>query len=247
MPTRPPGEAYQGMIRGAGFASLDRSAGPFQRSVCRIVPLNFEGHRLDVRTRQLFRGTTEVHLSPKAFDLLQILVENHARALSKQELHDRLWPDTFVTEANLASLVAELRRALGDPSRAPRIIRTVRRFGYAFSGQITGEVEAAPARPSCWLVWRGHEIPMHQGDNIVGRDSAAAACFDFPSVSRRHARITVAPDGVTVEDLGSKNGTLLRQEQVTEPMQVVDLDELQFGSVKVILRMIRGAESTQTV
>lgn len=209
--------------------------------------MKFEGHRLDLRTRQLFRGTTEVHLSPKAFDLLQFLVENQTRAVSKTELHDRLWPATFVTEANLASLVAELRRALGDSSRAPKIIRTVRRFGYAFCGQMTGEVEAAPARPSCWIVWRGHEIPMHEGENIVGRDPAAAACFDFPSVSRQHARITVAPDGVTVEDLGSKNGTLLRQERITGPTRLVDLDELQIGSVRIIVRLIRGAETTQTV
>jgi DNA-binding winged helix-turn-helix (wHTH) protein len=211
------------------------------------VPLNFEGHRLDLLTRQLFRGETEVHLSPKAYDLLQILVENQSRALSKSELHDRLWPATFVTEANLASLVAELRRALGDPSRAPKIIRTVRRFGYAFSGRITGDVETAPARRSCWIVWRGHEIPMHEGENIVGRDPAAAACFDFPSVSRQHARITVAPDGVTVEDLGSKNGTLLRQERITGPVPLADLDELQIGSVRIVVRVIRGAETTQTV
>jgi FHA domain-containing protein len=167
--------------------------------------------------------------------------------MSKTELHDRLWPATFVTEANLASLVAELRRALGDPSRDPKVIRTVRSFGYAFCGHITGEVEAAPAQPSCWIVWRGREIPMHEGENIVGRDPAAAARFDFPSVSRLHARITVTPDGVTVEDLGSKNGTLLRQERITGPTRLVDFDELQIGSVRIIVRVIRGAEPTQTV
>ena len=209
--------------------------------------MNFHGHRLDVGTRQLFRGTAEVHLSPKAFELLHVLIENRTRAVSKTELHERLWPATFVTEANLASLIAELRRALRDPSRAPMIIRTVRGFGYAFSGQITGEVRVAPTGRSCWLVWQGHEFPLQEGENIVGRDPAAAARFDFPSVSRRHARITVAPDGVTVEDLGSKNGTLLRQQRITGVTPIVDFDELQIGSLQVVIRVIHGAESTQTV
>ena len=82
-------------------------------------------------------------------------------------------------------------RNCGAPSATsrarPKIIRTVSRFGYAFSGQITGEVEAAPARRTCWIVWRGHEIPMQEGENIVGRDPPPPPCFDFPSVSRQHA------------------------------------------------------------
>jgi DNA-binding winged helix-turn-helix (wHTH) protein len=209
--------------------------------------MNFEGHRLDLRTRQLFRGSTGVHLSPKAFELLQILVENPTRALSKKELQDQLWPDTFVTEANLPTLVAELRRAFGESARAPKIIRTVNRFGYAFAGKITGEADAAPVHPTCWIIWRSREIPLQDGENILGRDPAAAACLDLPSVSRRHARITVAPDGVTVEDLGSKNGTLLRQERVTGPTPVADLDELQIGSVQLIVRVMHGAAPTQSV
>jgi len=209
--------------------------------------LNFDGHRIDLRTRQLFRGTTEVHLTPKAFDLLQVLVENPTRALSKAELHDRLWPATFVTEANLASLVAELRRALGDSSHAPKLIRTVRRFGYAFSGQLTGGADTAPGPQTCWIVWRGHEIPMHSGENVLGRDPAASACFDFPSVSRRHARIIVTADRVTIEDLGSKNGTLVREERVNGPTPLLDRDELQIGSVRMTIRILRGREATETL
>jgi DNA-binding winged helix-turn-helix (wHTH) protein len=208
--------------------------------------LNFGEYRLDVRTRQLFRGTTEVHLSPKAFDLLQMLAENPTRAVSKSELHHHLWPATFVSEANLASLIAELRRALGDHSRVPRFIRTVRRFGYAFCAEVTGEADAAPRGQNCWIVWRGHEIPMHDGENILGRDPGVTASFDSPSVSRRHARITVSRDGVTVEDLGSKNGTMLRSKRITGPVRLADHDELQIGSVCVIVRVMGHGESTET-
>ena len=88
---------------------------------------------LDLDARELLRAGTAVELSPKALQLLGILVEDHARALSKTELQDRLWPGTFVVEKNLTNLVSEIRNALGDDAARPRWIRTVHRFGYAFS------------------------------------------------------------------------------------------------------------------
>jgi DNA-binding winged helix-turn-helix (wHTH) protein len=210
------------------------------------VQFTFDGHCLDVGTRQLFRGATEVHLSPKAFDLLQMLVENRTRAMSKAELHDRLWPGTFVTEANLASLVAEVRRALGDPPQASRFVRTVPRFGYAFCGRLATE-ERAPASRSCWIVWKGQEIPINDGENLIGRDPDATVRIDAPSVSRRHARIVVSAEAVLLEDLESKNGTFRRNERVVGSVTLADLDELQIGSVRITLRIMRGAEATQTI
>jgi DNA-binding winged helix-turn-helix (wHTH) protein len=210
--------------------------------------VTFGDYRLDPGTRQLFHRNAAVHLSPKAFELLRVLLENQPRAMSKAELHGRLWPATFVTEANLASLVAELRRALGDRAARPKFIRTVHRFGYAFNAPVTQVVDAPPAaRRACWIVWRGREIPMRDGENIIGRDPDAALSIDFPSVSRRHARLFVTPDTVTVEDLGSKNGTLLNKSPVTARIPVADLDELQVGSVSLVVRVLRGCESTQTV
>jgi DNA-binding response OmpR family regulator len=76
--------------------------------------VSFGGHPLDVATRQLLQGKTEVRLSPKAFDLLCVLIDNRTRPLSKAELHDQLWPGTYVTDAALSVLVAELRHALHD-------------------------------------------------------------------------------------------------------------------------------------
>jgi DNA-binding winged helix-turn-helix (wHTH) protein len=207
----------------------------------------FGEYRLDVGARQLFRGATEVHLSPKAFDLLRLLIDHRTRALSKQELHNALWPGTFVTEANLASLVAELRRALDDNPRAPKFIRTVHGFGYAFCGEVAGAVPAPPPSRTCWIVWRSQEVPLHEGENIIGRDAHAEVRVDLPSVSRRHARIVVSPDGATVEDLGSKNGTLVRNQRIDDAVPLEDLDELQVGSVRMTVRIMRGDEATQTI
>jgi DNA-binding winged helix-turn-helix (wHTH) protein len=209
--------------------------------------VQFGDYRLDVGARQLFRGAAEIHLSPKAFDLLQALIEHRTRAVSKAELHDRLWPGTFVTEANLASLVAELRRALDDPPRASKFVRTVHRYGYAFCGEVGGDAaDREPASHTAWIVWKGEEIPFRIGENIIGRDPAAAVRIDFPSVSRRHARLDVLPDGVTVEDLGSKNGTLVKQARISGKTRLEDLDELQVGSARMVVRIMRGSEPTQT-
>src|SRR5262245_9278349 len=93
------------------------------------MKLRFGDFTFNGETRQLLRGSEEVHLSPKAFELLKILIEQRPRALSKQELHERLWPDTFVSEVNLASLIAEIRAALGDTAQNSIFIRTARRFG----------------------------------------------------------------------------------------------------------------------
>ena len=99
---------------------------------------------LDGDTRELWRGHQVVSLSPKAFQLLEILIENHPKAMTKGALQDLLWPNTFVVEKNLANLVAEIRQALGDSAEHPRFLRTVPRFGYAFLDAPTAQGRRAP-------------------------------------------------------------------------------------------------------
>lgn len=194
----------------------------------------------DAEARRVVRGRDEVRLSPKAFDLLRILIEARPRALAKNDLHGRLWPDTFVTDANLASLVAEIRDALGDNARAPRFIRTAQRFGYAFCGDAEPHEPAPPPvgdAPFCWLVRDGRRIPLRAGENILGREEDDGVQIDSPTVSRRHARISVSPDGAVLEDLGSKNGTQLRGEPVSGAVALADRDEIRVGSVVIRFRM----------
>jgi TolB-like protein/DNA-binding winged helix-turn-helix (wHTH) protein len=100
------------------------------------MPVHFANFTLDESRRQLLAAGEPVHLSPKAFQLLSILIQETPRAISKPDLQERLWPDTFVTEGNLASLVAELRSALGDDAHEPRFIRTLYGFGYSFAAPI---------------------------------------------------------------------------------------------------------------
>ena len=212
------------------------------------MSLSFGGHRLDLGTRQLFRGSDEVHLPPKAFDLLKLLVEKRPQVVSKQELYEQIWPGTYVTDVSLATLVAELRRALDDQDRPHRFVRTVHRFGYAFCGVIEAEPMAALAGgESCFVLWEGREIPLKDGENIIGRASDAAVRADLPSVSRRHARIVITPEGATLEDLGSKNGTLLRDVPIAGVVPLADLDVILVGSVRLTLRIMHDDAPTQTV
>jgi TolB-like protein/Flp pilus assembly protein TadD len=99
--------------------------------------LLFGDCRFDAETRTLERGGKAVRLSGKAFQLLELLLAARPRPLAREELFARLWPDTFVSDANLASLVKEIRAAIGDDARQPRFLRTAHRFGYAFAGGVT--------------------------------------------------------------------------------------------------------------
>ena len=91
----------------------------------------------DSDTREVVREGRVLPLAPKAFQLLDILLRERPKAVSKERLHEELWPKTFVADANIANLVADLRGALGDDAKHPRIIRTVQRFGYAFEADTT--------------------------------------------------------------------------------------------------------------
>jgi DNA-binding winged helix-turn-helix (wHTH) protein len=96
------------------------------------MQVSFGDFVLDSDSRELRRGPEPVRLSPKALQLLQILATERPKALSKADLQNRLWPDTFVVEKNLANLISEIREALGEDPLDPRFIRTVPRYGYAF-------------------------------------------------------------------------------------------------------------------
>jgi DNA-binding winged helix-turn-helix (wHTH) protein len=213
------------------------------------VIYRFGDFAVDVRTRRLLRAEQELHLSPKAFELLVTLIENRARALSKSELQQKVWPATYVLETNLAGLVAEIRHVLGDPADDPLYIRTMHRFGYWFVGKVSEHGAAAgniltDARH--WVMWETRQIPLNPGDNILGRAPDAAVWIDAPGVSRHHARIRLEGAGATVEDLGSKNGTYLRGELVTAPSALSDGDQIRLGSVVVTFRIPPPAGATET-
>ena len=210
--------------------------------------IRFGAFTLDLDTRQLTQGGREIHLAPKAFDLLVTLVLDRPKVLSKSVLQERLWPETFVAEANLSNLVAEIREAIGDRARTPLFIRTAHGFGYAFCGDATTELDAdetGSSQPSCWLEWGTRRFPLSEGEHVIGRDPDVEVRLDASTVSRRHARLVVKAEGTTLEDFGSKNGTFRGSEQVTSPIRLVDGDTIHIGSLLVTFH-VRGPGSTET-
>jgi DNA-binding winged helix-turn-helix (wHTH) protein len=105
----------------------------------------FGEFELDQERRQLLRSGESVPLEPKAYDLLSLLLERRPRALSRAQIRDAVWPQTFVSESTLAVVVNGIRKALGDDARQPRFVRTVHGFGYAFCGQARTSGEERPA------------------------------------------------------------------------------------------------------
>jgi DNA-binding winged helix-turn-helix (wHTH) protein len=213
-----------------------------------ILRWRFGDFQLDVPERQLFRRDERVHLTPKAFDLLRLLIEERPRAVSKSELQEHLWPSTFVVEANLSSLVAEVRSALGDRARQPATIRTVHGFGYAFVGTLTEVPSAKSSEPAtCWLVSETAQIRLRPGDNLVGRDPAAVVWIDNTSVSRRHARIVVSLAGTLLEDLESRNGTWVGNVRISETTALAGGETVRFGSVSFTYRQWTDLSTTKAL
>ncbi|HEU4616636.1 MAG TPA: FHA domain-containing protein [Gammaproteobacteria bacterium] len=195
----------------------------------------FGSFEIDSDRRQLLHGDGQIHLTPKAFELLSVLVDAAPRVLTKAALHERLWPKGVVSDATLIGLVKEIRRALTGADRSAAFIRTVHRVGYAFDAAV---VHAAPRSggPARWVVLGERRIALHDGENVVGRDPEADVSLDYATVSRRHARLLVQGTGTVLEDLGSKNGTTRDGARLTGAVGLHDGDRFACGGVLLTYR-----------
>ena len=209
--------------------------------------LKFGSWEVDTDRRLLTHGGAPASLSPKAFDLLVVLAQHHEKAFSKAELHQIVWPDTFVSDGSLTILVAEIRDVLNDDAEQPQFIRTVRRFGYGFCAPVTRQ-DASPlpllSGGGGWVIWGNRSIAIGRTESVLGRSLDADIRFDVPGVSRRHARIVVDGEHVALEDLGSQNGTYLRGERITGRATLADGDEVRLGPVSIVFRQVSADGST---
>jgi DNA-binding winged helix-turn-helix (wHTH) protein len=209
--------------------------------------LSFGDCVLDTEARELRRGGVRSDLSPKGLQFLKLLLEFRPRALSKQVIHDRLWPDTFVSDSSLARVASEVREAIGDDARHPSFVRTVHRHGYAFSGAVAVERADDELPPSaCRLLWGERLIPLREGENVLGRGAEAAIQVDLGRVSRQHARIVVERGRAILEDLNSKNGTFLRGRRLGGPAELADGDEIGVGTAILLFRAAHRDSTTET-
>ena len=203
---------------------------------------SFANVRVDPASHQVWRDGHEVHLTAKAFELLLLLAARRPHVVSKGEIRAILWPDTFVSDTNLPALITEIRTALGDDARHARFVRTVHKHGYAFGALVDTEGQSTDpslVKARWWLVRDQEQIPLFDGENVLGREGQGITIVRSATVSRRHARIRVGTDQMTIEDLGSKNGTFVADEPVTDIRRLAAGDRVRLGSVLFTLMPAR--------
>src|SRR5215203_1165394 len=115
----------------------------------------FDAFQVDPVRRRLLRDRELVSLTPKAFSILMVLLENRGEVVEKEELIRKVWADAFVTEANLTQNVSSLRKALGERANDHRFVVTVPGRGYSFVSEVlevpreaTGDFPLAGSMPT---------------------------------------------------------------------------------------------------
>jgi DNA-binding winged helix-turn-helix (wHTH) protein len=101
-----------------------------------IHSYRFKSFTLEPAERQLFDRDRRVSLSPKAFDVLTLLIVNPGHLVTREELFETIWADSFVEEANLARVVHTIRKTLGEDENGNKFIETVPTKGYRFVGEV---------------------------------------------------------------------------------------------------------------
>ena len=151
--------------------------------------LYFASFRLDPRAHVLWQGERPVHLTPKAYGVLDYLARHADRIVSKHELLDNVWPEVNVGDGVLKVAIREIRSALDDDFDAPRFVQTARRVGYRFVAPVSllpappgapdADIVAAPGRPSVVEANRsapvGSPATTAAAAPLVGRESALQA------------------------------------------------------------------------
>jgi DNA-binding winged helix-turn-helix (wHTH) protein len=212
--------------------------------------LTFGACSFDRERRELTRDGSPVHAGPQLLQLLELLIDASPSALTKDEIHRSLWPATFVSDGTLTSLIAALRDAIGDDARSSRLVRTIHGYGYLFCGDVVAEADAdtpRPGQPACRIIAGDRDIGLPPGEHILGRATDAAVFVDDVGVSRHHARIVVSSTGATLEDLGSKNGTMLDGRPIEGRCTLTDGAAIVLGSTSLRFRLASAEASTATV
>lgn len=198
------------------------------------MKLRFGDLVLDEGRRLVHRCGERVSLSPRAFQLLSLLLARRPQAVPRAELAETLWPGAGSGGVGLPPIVDELREALGRSPRGGSWVRTVRPDGCAFDG----EARELPAASRHVLVRGGQRVALAEGRNLLGREPKATVRLGHPSVAHEHARIVVADDRAQLEDLTGVGATFRGQEPVRGPVLLADGDLIRVGSVVLTYRVL---------
>ena len=214
---------------------------------------------LNPRTGELRKRGARVRLQDQPFQVLSMLVERAGDLVTREEVRDRLWSDSvFVAfDQALNNAVAKIRAALGDAAENPRFVETLERRGYRFLASVEWVAAEGPlpastrvsSRPvtNVRLTTEDRTIVVQDGTHIIGRDPDAAVWIDSAVVSRRHAQLLVRDGRVSIEDLGSRNGTFVNGTRLTGASPLAHGDEIRIGTLRLVVHISTGRTVTRTV
>jgi DNA-binding winged helix-turn-helix (wHTH) protein len=234
----------------------------------RLVPFLVGDWVVEPSLNRLSRDSQETHVAPKAMDLLVYLAAHAGDVLSRETIIDAVWSETFVGENVLRRQIAALRSALGDDAANPTYIENIRKRGYRLIARVEYLEHHGRPRPDhipaavavtnrhiggsllpkgrfvCALRWGADDVPLREGENVVGRIPESDVQIASERVSRRHAHIIVESGRATIEDLGSKNGTFVDGHRIEGPTELVDGDQITIGPAVLQYCGLFTAETT---
>jgi DNA-binding winged helix-turn-helix (wHTH) protein len=210
----------------------------------------FAAFELDVAAYALKHRGRPVKLERIPMEVLIFLVQRAGTLVERSDIQAHLWsPDVFIEhEAAINTAVRKIRHALGDDAEAPRFVETVVGKGYRFIALLEERsLPGAAAFPRYALTVGKQEFVLHSRDTVLGRDPSAGIYVDHPSVSRRHARISIESRGPVVQDLGSRNGTFVNGRRIDGPAKIHHKSIIGLGSIAVVFSILRRPASTQSM
>jgi DNA-binding winged helix-turn-helix (wHTH) protein len=220
----------------------------------------FGAFDLDARTGELRKRGVRIRLQEQPFQLLATLVERAGDLVTRDELRSRLWTTstTIAFDQAVNNAVAKIRIALSDSAESPRFVETLARRGYRFiedvewvgdpGGAPASQPAAAPAARAAIvrLTTDDRTVVLTEGSHIVGRDPDASVWIDSAVVSRHHARLIVQRDGITIEDLDSRNGTFVNGARVAGVSALAHGDELRIATHALVVHVSIGKTADGT-
>jgi len=200
----------------------------------------FGEFELDVAAYTLRRTGQRIKLEKIPMEVLVLLLRKPGILVNRAEIQAALWgSDVFVEhDSAINTAVRKIRRALGDDAEHPRFLETVVGKGYRFiapfepkgaerslegSGVDTGAGASDRLHrqlPNYFLARGKRDFVLEKGENLLGRDPEARVHIDHPSISRRHARISIDSTLAVLEDLKSRNGTFLDGRRIETPTEI---------------------------
>jgi DNA-binding winged helix-turn-helix (wHTH) protein len=207
---------------------------------------NFGDYELDVAAFSLRQRDTTVRLEKIPMEVLILLVRHAGTLVARDSIFSALWgSDVFLDrDAAINTAIRKIRKALGEDADRPRFVETVVGKGYRFVGPVVAQtIDAAPEVASYRVTTDTHAFVLMHGDNVIGRNPDVEVFLDHRSVSRRHARISIAVGRVVLEDLNSRNGTCVDGRSITSPTELHDGAIIRVGPITLTFLSLPAAST----